>query len=911
MSGKASWKNRGGKSGGGAGGGSGGKGKGKEPQKDPSGTLVFAPTLEIRGKPFSTGTQFKVDTNHFRLLSLPDKSTAIYQYGISLKLPKKHGKSGSRSDSSAQSDDPRPIVMQKAWESIQDLDCFGTQDGHAAVWDGQSTVWSTKLISDEDLLSLPNLLNLRGHTEDRPNQLLFTVEMQRTLEIPALVSHVTTSGSAGVVYDHPANTLYDCFRWLTEAFRDGPASRMISFRKSTTFFSDDRKPGMVLPLRNTDSLEVRRGLEQRVTFAFNTLNINVHTKCGIFRQPNKLLSVMALAQTRYGATGTSRLRAEDLQMLIGMQFVMQYGEKHKNSRKKKLLRISTQTATTHKFDHGGKNVTVQQYFKAKYGIVLKYPGLPLLETNGGTLMPLELAYTASDEYAKKAKLTDQASSDFVGFASRMPLEKRGDVRNCVSLLNGWEDTNLKRFGLEVDPSMMEVGAIRLPAPELSFHANPQAQKKREVPTSGIWDLKDKKFVQPKNFGTCGAVAYVFSEGTKLAFSDIKNFTLELLNTCRGHGMQTANVLPQVIGIAATELTIVQDQKLLFSQKFLRMFPARPQFIIFVIHKYMQEPYRKIKHICDGLGIASQCVQAEKLSKTGGGAAQYRSNLALKINSKLGGINWNVDNKSFSKLNDLMIIAADVVHSSPADQNFGELNPSIAVLVGSIDEHCVKYVAEEIKQDVCQEVIDQSNMKIMFADLLKRYHKANNKYPKHVIFLRDGVSDSQIPALIENEVAALKSIRDSTSTSTTSANKNQKPAFTITSVNCIKRHHTRFFPKDTSTNKNVDPGTCVEASLGTSDFFLVAHNSPLGTSRPTRYTIIDDENNLTIGQLESMINQGCFGFQRSTRTIALHTAVKHADRCAERARVRLRKDEGSGQMRLYPVNEALKDSMYWL
>ena len=913
MSGTASDSKRGGKSGGGGKGKGKGKGndkgKGKEPQRDSSGTLDLAPILESRGRLFSKAISLRVITNHFRIRSLPGKSTNIYQYGVSLAWPK------------TESEHPSPAVMKKAWLCIEELGHFGTQEGHATVWDGESTIWSTKLIPEMELDSLSRLLDLPGHTEKNPNQLKCFVTMQRTLDIPALVQNLTTSGSAGIVYDHTTNTLFDCFRWLTEAFRDGPASRMITYSKATTFFSDNRDEIMVSPLTNTTSLEVRRGLEQRVIFAFNTLSINVHTKCGIFRQPKKALSVVALNLSPSRSRDTERLRVNDLQILVGIQFVMQYGGTHRDSSKKRVHKISNKTARTHTFDHKGKTMTVQQYFKSRYGVTLRYPDLPLLETPKGDLMPLELAYTTSDESVKREKLNDRASSDFVTFATRLPDAKYRDIGKCVSLLNDWTDPKLERFGLDVDPNMIEVGALKLPVPEIFFQSPSQAQKRKELPTSGSWDVKNKVFVRPMGFENCDAVVYVAPHSGELSLDKIEKFTEELTDTCRAHGMSNNGKPPKVVRIGVNELIATSDeQQLCFSQQFKGQFSRPPKFVIFVIHRYEQDLYKRIKHLCDGIGIISQCMQAEKVIKPAEKNAQYRSNVALKLNSKLGGINWNVDKTSFSKLDGLMIIAADVVHAPPADQNTDDKKntndkiPSIAVLVGSIDEHCVKYVAEEIMQGERQEVIDQSNMEIMFVEILKRYVRANNKKPpKHVIFLRDGVSDSQVADLIGKEVAAFKAVRERGITvedenSTTFV----KLGFKITSVNCVKRHHTRFFPKDSlKENANVDPGTVVEASKNTKDFFLVAQRSPLGTSRPTRYTIIYDENNLEIGQFEAMIMQGCFGFQRATRSISLHAAVKHADRCAERARVRLRRDDTTGTTRLWAVGSRLKTSMYWL
>ena len=76
-------------------------------------------------------------------------------------------------------------------------------------------------------------------------------------------------------------------------------------------------------------------------------------------------------------------------------------------------------------------------------------------------------------------------------------------------------------------------------------------------------------------------------------------------------------------------------------------------------------------MCDTyLGIASQCLDCDKLRRA---ERTYYSNVALKINAKLGGKNFSAGN--IVPFPDTMIMGCDVHHPGPGDKG----RPSIAAV----------------------------------------------------------------------------------------------------------------------------------------------------------------------------------------------------------------------------------------
>lgn len=99
-------------------------------------------------------------------------------------------------------------------------------------------------------------------------------------------------------------------------------------------------------------------------------------------------------------------------------------------------------------------------------------------------------------------------------------------------------------------------------------------------------------------------------------------------------------------------------------------------------------YAEVKRVGDTvLGVATQCVQAKNVIKT---TPQTLSNLCLKMNVKLGGVNSilvpTVRPRIFGE--PVIFLGADITHPPAGDSR----KPSIAAVVGSMDAHPSRYAA---------------------------------------------------------------------------------------------------------------------------------------------------------------------------------------------------------------------------
>lgn len=100
---------------------------------------------------------------------------------------------------------------------------------------------------------------------------------------------------------------------------------------------------------------------------------------------------------------------------------------------------------------------------------------------------------------------------------------------------------------------------------------------------------------------------------------------------------------------------------------------------------------------------------------------------------------------------------------------------------------------------------------------------------------------------------------------------------------------RFFPMNLSEGvgraKNVPPGLVVDIDVVSKthfDYFLCSHEGIQGTSRPTHYFVLWDDNNFSADQLQQLTFSLTHIYARCTRSISYPAPVAYAHLAAYRA-----------------------------
>jgi len=296
-------------------------------------------------------------------------------------------------------------------------------------------------------------------------------------------------------------------------------------------------------------------------------------------------------------------------------------------------------------------------------------------------------------------------------------------------------------------------------------------------------------------------------------------------------------------------------------------------------------YPGIKRICDvELGIHTIHMLSNKVLANSNfwNQDQYFSNVALKLNMKLGGINHKLDDRSLQWLTmtNTMLVGMDVTHPGPGSI---QGTPSIAAVVASVDGNFAQFPASLRCQTPMMEVI--TDLSAMMIERLKRYQEVSKTLPERVYVLREGVSQGQFDTVFKYELPKIVDAFGRVSPKGPEG-KHYRPLLTI--IICGKRHHVRTWAPDDLADKtgNTRPGTVVDQGITKVfdfDFYLQAHAGLQGHVKPIHYTVLYDECRLGADEVQQGINTASYLYARATRSVSRAPPVHYADLACQRGR----------------------------
>lgn len=162
-------------------------------------------------------------------------------------------------------------------------------------------------------------------------------------------------------------------------------------------------------------------------------------------------------------------------------------------------------------------------------------------------------------------------------------------------------------------------------------------------------------------------------------------------------------------------------------------------LVFVILPSRGPTYDIIKQKAElHYGILTQCIKQNNVERRLNG--QLVGNILLKVNSKLNGVNHKLKDDPRTMLANVMYLGADVTHPSPDQRDI----PSVVGVAASHDMHGGSYNMQYRLQcggggGAREEIED---MESIVTEHLRVYQQYQKRYPDHIIYYRDGVSDGQ-------------------------------------------------------------------------------------------------------------------------------------------------------------------------
>ncbi|OIW04162.1 hypothetical protein TanjilG_00722 [Lupinus angustifolius] len=515
-------------------------------------------------------------------------------------------------------------------------------------------------------------------------------------------------------------------------------------------------------------------------------------------------------------------------------------------------------------DDATEEVTVYDYFVNHRNIQLRYsadlPCINVGKPKRPTYFPLELCSLVSLQRYTKALSTLQRAS-LVEKSRQKPQERMRVLSDALKISNYGAEPMLRNCGIQINPSFTQVDGRVLQAPRLKFGNGEDFN-----PRNGRWNFNNKKIVDPVKIERWAVVNFS-------ARCNVQALVRDLIKCGNMKGIMVED--PFDVFEENTQFRrappVVRVEKMF--EHMMSKLPGAPKFLLCLLperkNSDLYGPWKK-KNLAD-FGIVTQCIAPTKVND------QYLTNVLLKINAKLGGMNslLGVEHSPsipiISKAPTL-ILGMDVSHGSPGQSDI----PSIAAVVSSrhwplISKYraCVRTQSPKVEMidNLFKKVSDKEDEGIIRELLIDFYTSSGKRKPDNIIIFRDGVSESQFNQVLNQEL-------DQIIQACKFLDENWDPKFLV--IVAQKNHHTKFFQPGSP--DNVPPGTVIDNKVchpRNYDFYLCAHAGMIGTTRPTHYHVLLDEIGFSTDDLQELVHSLSYVYQRSTTAISVVAPICYA------------------------------------
>ncbi|KAE9594012.1 putative post-transcriptional gene silencing PAZ-Argonaute family [Lupinus albus] len=509
-------------------------------------------------------------------------------------------------------------------------------------------------------------------------------------------------------------------------------------------------------------------------------------------------------------------------------------------------------------------ITVYEYFKRHKKLDMDksadFPCINVGKPKRPSYFPVELCTLVSLQRYTKA-LTNLQRAQLVEKSRQKPNERKAALIDSLRNSRYENEPMLRSCGITIEPDFTRIDGRVLQPPRLRV-----GNGEDFVPRNGRWNFNNKKLVDPVKIERWAIVNFSGRCDTRYLCDTLKKCAAN-----KGIFISPPFRVFEEDNRSARDPAPVRVEKMFGTVK--SMLPGPPQLLLCILPQRKNSdiygPWKR-RSLAEE-GVATQCIAPTKIND------QYITNVLLKVNAKLGGMNSFLSvepSHSIPLVSSVptLIIGMDVSHGSPGRSDV----PSIAAVVSS---RCWPLISRyraavrtqssrvEMIQSLFKPVSDTADEGIMRELLLDFEITSGKRKPQHIIIFRDGVSESQFNQVLNHElndmIKACEHLDESWS-----------PKFTV--IIAQKNHHTKFFQANSP--ENVPPGTVIDNKIchpHNNDFYMCAQAGMIGTTRPTHYHVLHDEIGFSADDLQELVHSLSYVYQRSTTAISVVAPVCYA------------------------------------
>ncbi|KAF1891789.1 hypothetical protein Lal_00031598 [Lupinus albus] len=388
-------------------------------------------------------------------------------------------------------------------------------------------------------------------------------------------------------------------------------------------------------------------------------------------------------------------------------------------------------------------ITVYEYFKRHKKLDMDksadFPCINVGKPKRPSYFPVELCTLVSLQRYTKA-LTNLQRAQLVEKSRQKPNERKAALIDSLRNSRYENEPMLRSCGITIEPDFTRIDGRVLQPPRLRV-----GNGEDFVPRNGRWNFNNKKLVDPVKIERWAIVNFSGRCDTRYLCDTLKKCAAN-----KGIFISPPFRVFEEDNRSARDPAPVRVEKMFGTVK--SMLPGPPQLLLCILPQRKNSdiygPWKR-RSLAEE-GVATQCIAPTKIND------QYITNVLLKVNAKLGGMNSFLSvepSHSIPLVSSVptLIIGMDVSHGSPGRSDV----PSIAAVVSS---RCWPLISRyraavrtqssrvEMIQSLFKPVSDTADEGIMRELLLDFEITSGKRKPQHIIIFSDSfflLSDHEV------------------------------------------------------------------------------------------------------------------------------------------------------------------------
>ena len=602
--------------------------------------------------------------------------------------------------------------------------------------------------------------------------------------------------------------------------------------------------------------KVYRGFTTSIHLINGELNMLIDVSTRIIRKDNLYETMMNCSR-------------DGLEELVGRSVLATYG----TWRLYKILKIETKKTVNDSFTNKmtGKQMTYLQYFKEAYGITIKNKDQKLILSsikkkelnNQGVLVENEIEIHLVPELVNLTGLSEEERSNFnlmkeiAKFTKLTPEERIKEARVFIDKI-----ANSGLFTIEKRETRVE-GCI-LTQPSLIYGDNA-----RVIPVNGIVNQRGRIF-KPMDLKDW---VLVYTENSDRDRDICDDFVNTLKKSAGAYGIRISD--PHYLISPNGKLAEFKEKIERFVEKH-----GKPPMIVTLLKPKEVGFYGKLKQLMiSELGIPHQAVVTKSFDHDKR-RLSVCSKILLQMNAKIGNALWKIERR-LPSLKDRKILMGGMAIFHKLVNN----NQSCCAFAGSVNDDMTEYFLDS--KLIPQNMQRFESLKEMIEEWVKTYCQSTKSTPDTIIIYRDGVGESQIQSVIDNEIAVVTACINTIKIKMKQPNYNPGVLFILANKKINQRLYdsergrSQERAKGAESLGNPKSGTVVGKGISRYgfDFHMSPHNVTEGTCTPTQFNVIHNTTNLTEEEIWTLTFESCFGYFNWAGAVRVPAPLQYANKLA--------------------------------